>query len=184
MMAKLEKKYRNMRPATAYVKKKARHRTVVAAEIGCCRGENAQNMLDVLNIKFLYLIDLWGPYEQRGLIKSVTVNFEKEYQKVLDKFKGNPVVQVLKGDSLQRVKQFRNKSLDFIYIDGNHNYEAVKADIEAWYPKLRKNGVMAGHDYEDPKWPGVKKAVDEWAESKGIKIQCKRGDWWYDKAEY
>ena len=65
--------------------------------------------------------------------------------------------------------------LDFIYIDGNHSYEGVKTDIELYYPKLRKGGLLMGDDYhpepiqtlnfggEDMVF-GVKKAVDEFAE--------------------
>ena len=51
--------------------------------------------------------------------------------------------------------------LILFFIDGDHSYEGCKADIEAWLPKLREGGVMAGHDYEHPQFPGVKKSVDE-----------------------
>jgi predicted O-methyltransferase YrrM len=50
---------------------------------------------------------------------------------------------------------------DLIFIDGNHTYESVKADIECWSKLLRPNGVLAGHDYGNPPWEGVIKAVDE-----------------------
>ena len=57
---------------------------------------------------------------------------------------------------------FSDGSLDVVYIDGNHSYEAVKADIRAWLPKLSKpTGYIAGHDYNNPMTPGVRKAVDE-----------------------
>jgi len=41
---------------------------------------------------------------------------------------------------------FRNKSLDFVYIDGDHNYNAVVEDIEHWQPKIKSGGYIAGHD--------------------------------------
>jgi len=56
---------------------------------------------------------------------------------------------------------FKDQSLDFIYIDGNHLYDFVKKDILAWLPKLKKPGVIAGHDYAHKLAPGVKPAVDE-----------------------
>ena len=51
-------------------------------------------------------------------------------------------------------------SVDFCFIDGDHSYESVLSDIEAWTPKMRAGGQMAGHDYTD-NWPGVRRAVDE-----------------------
>lgn len=56
-------------------------------------------------------------------------------------------------------------SLDFVYIDAQHHYEAVKADLATWYPKLKTGGLLAGHDYMDGSLDvgefGVKSAVDE-----------------------
>jgi predicted O-methyltransferase YrrM len=50
---------------------------------------------------------------------------------------------------------------DFVFIDGDHTYESVKADIECWSKLLRPNGIIAGHDYGNPPWEGVIRAVDE-----------------------
>jgi predicted O-methyltransferase YrrM len=54
---------------------------------------------------------------------------------------------------------FQPHSVDFCYIDASHEYEDVKADIEAWLPKMKPGGTLAGDDYEF--YPGVAKAVDE-----------------------
>src|SRR6202171_1847861 len=55
--------------------------------------------------------------------------------------------------------------IDFLYIDASHDYESVKADIEAGHPHVKPGGVIAGHDYGahmgDPEFPGVCRAVDE-----------------------
>tara|TARA_B100000287_G_C20626358_1_gene777985 strand:+ start:401 stop:973 length:573 start_codon:yes stop_codon:yes gene_type:complete len=56
--------------------------------------------------------------------------------------------------------RFENESIDFVYIDADHSYEGVKRDIQLYLPKLKKNGLMAGHDYHEV-WPGVVRAVDE-----------------------
>jgi len=53
---------------------------------------------------------------------------------------------------------FRNESIDMVFIDGDHSYEGVKADIKAWLPKTRK--LICGHDYT-PNTPGVGRAVNE-----------------------
>lgn len=68
------------------------------------------------------------------------------------------VVTALRMVSLEAVKQFDDGSIDFLMLDGDHSYEAVRADIDAWLPKMRRTGVISGDDYL---WPGVKKAADE-----------------------
>lgn len=68
------------------------------------------------------------------------------------------VITPLQGMSVEMSKQFDDGSVDFLMLDGDHSYEAVKADIAAWLPKMKKGGVISGDDYL---WPGVKKAVTE-----------------------
>lgn len=69
-------------------------------------------------------------------------------------------VNPIDTDSISAAKMFVCGQLDFCFIDAAHNYESVKADINAWQPKVKPGGILAGHDYCDS-WPGVKKAVDE-----------------------
>ena len=57
---------------------------------------------------------------------------------------------------------FEDNSIDFIYIDGNHQYDFVKKDLEDYVPKVKVGGVIAGHDYGGPTTPGVTKAIDEY----------------------
>jgi predicted O-methyltransferase YrrM len=50
---------------------------------------------------------------------------------------------------------------DLIFIDANHYYESVKADIQAWMPLLTKEGILCGHDFDRTYWPGIVRAVEE-----------------------
>ena len=65
-------------------------------------------------------------------------------------------------------------SLDFVFIDAQHHYEAVLTDVKTWFPKLRPGGLMSGHDwgldYGPPRF-GVKKAVVEFARENHLDIQ-------------
>jgi len=59
---------------------------------------------------------------------------------------------------------FEDAELDFVFIDAEHSYEAVRADISAWWPKLRPGGMLIGHDYNPERFPGVCRAADEFAQ--------------------
>ena len=62
----------------------------------------------------------------------------------------------LKLTSIEAAKLFPDNSLDFVYIDGMHDYQNCRADIEVWYPKIKEGGIVAGHDHN---YPDVASAV-------------------------
>jgi len=61
--------------------------------------------------------------------------------------------QDMRMSSMEAVKKFQDESLDFVFIDGSHEYEDIKDDIKSWLPKVKKGGVLAGHDYYLPPRP-------------------------------
>jgi predicted O-methyltransferase YrrM len=69
------------------------------------------------------------------------------------------ILKPVVGLSVEVSKQYADDSLDFVFIDGDHRYECVLADIRAWLPKVKAGGVIAGHDYGW--WPDVRRAVHE-----------------------
>lgn len=71
-------------------------------------------------------------------------------------------------DSVTPIKAFStvaaliwDKPIGLLFIDGSHLYEDVKADFLSWQPHLTSNATVVFDDYDTPKNPGVKKAVDE-----------------------
>jgi hypothetical protein len=73
------------------------------------------------------------------------------------------------------VHLFKDNSLDYIYIDGNHDYDHAKQDLKLWWPKLRPGGLMAGHDYLQLNWerqPKLKngKDIHVWADGENWSI--------------
>lgn len=133
-------------------------------EVGSWKGQSAYFMCDNIiksekNIE-LFCVDTWkgsddhvGKYELDNLydifLKNMKV-FESYYFP-------------LQLDSISASKKFKDKSLDFIFIDAAHDYESVKADILAWLPKVKNGGVLAGHDYypDHLEYCGVFQAVNE-----------------------
>lgn len=61
-------------------------------------------------------------------------------------------------DSVMAAASFDDQSLDLIFLDARHKFEDVSRDLAAWWPKLRRGGLFAGHDYTYS--PGVRAAVD------------------------
>jgi hypothetical protein len=68
------------------------------------------------------------------------------------------LVRIIVQDSATAAGMFQDESVDFIFVDAAHTYEGVKADLHAWWPKLRGGGIMAGDDF---RWKGVNQAVTE-----------------------
>ena len=81
----------------------------------------------------------------------------------------DPSVTQIREESVEAACRFLDRSLNLVYIDAGHNYQAVKYDIETWLPKVQ-SGFIAGDDY---KWPGLKDAVSELLPTH----QVKNGRW-------
>jgi hypothetical protein len=110
---------------------------LIGAEIGTDKGINAKNILENISIRKLYLIDSYeDPYYRKS---------EKKAKKRLKKWKSKIVF--IKKRSSDAVKDIPD-DLDFVYIDGDHSYSVVKEDIKNYYKKVRKNGILCGHDID------------------------------------
>jgi hypothetical protein len=66
----------------------------------------------------------------------------------------------LRLTSVEASKRFKDNSIDLIFIDADHAYESIREDIQSWLPKVKKGGIICGHDYSGQE-KGVIKAVDE-----------------------
>jgi hypothetical protein len=92
---------------------------------------------------------------------------------------------LLRDFSVSAAKTFNDRSIDVVYLDGDHKYQAVSADIQAWWPKIRSGGILAGHDYIERSHVeefGVIPAVQEFLAREGIEIFYITGEpyatWW------
>lgn len=60
--------------------------------------------------------------------------------------------------------------IDYLYVDADHSYDGVAADLRAWLPKLRPGGLILGDDYGSDMYPGVKQAWDECEQAHGLTL--------------
>lgn len=153
---------------------------LIGAEVGVLYGINAKHILQDLNIKLLYLIDPYIPYPEYLDIKTSFATYAQNLaDKNLDPYKNKIDWKIMM--SADAVNLIPN-DLDFVYIDGNHAYEFVKEDIKNYWPKIKKGGVIGGHDYyNQPPAREVKKAVDEWVAENNLKLYTGNCDWWVVK---
>lgn len=142
----------------------------VGAEIGVERGRFSKIICQANPRLKLYVIDAWKEYEgyREHVPQSRLDEFYKETRVRLKPFN----CQFIRDWSMEAVKRFQDESLDFVFIDANHDYEYVKEDIREWSKKVKKGGIVSGHDYINGLHGityGVRQAVDEWIKENNIK---------------
>lgn len=76
-------------------------------------------------------------------------------------------VNIITGDSIKLSRRYKKESLDFVFIDGSHDYNDVLRDIRVWSKKVKKGGFIGGHDYDNP---NVYQAVQ-----KILNVDCPKG---------
>lgn len=134
----------------------------VCAEIGTAEGLFSRDILKYWKASKLYSVDLWAKIpDQSGDGGFENDWHEKNYQNALSLLKefGDKSV-ILRGISWDMAAHVPDESLDMVYIDCGHSYECVSKDLAAWMPKVKKGGLVAGHDINNSMY-GVRRAVDE-----------------------
>lgn len=133
----------------------------IGVEIGCFMGESTEIMLQSGKFEYLCCIDPWMPgyYADRDMVE-----VEREFNRRVLDFEGRECaitkMKMRSDEGLRRLIE-RDAAIDFIYIDGDHRYCAVKQDILLALKLLDGRGILAGHDYGRARSPGVKLAVKE-----------------------
>jgi predicted O-methyltransferase YrrM len=89
-------------------------------------------------------------------------------EELLDKFKNN--VHLIKGNSNTVLKKIDMSKIDYVFLDGGHEYDTVFSDLTCCYEVINNNGVVLCDDYNLSQAPGVKKAIDDFVKEK--KINC------------
>ena len=150
---------------------------LVGAEVGVYQGYNSLRILKNLNIEKLFLVDPYFDFSEVGAAGTLECS-EKDFDIALRNVRSYmDKVTFIKKPSVEAASSFKNEIIDFVYIDASHKYEAVKQDIKTWYPKVKKGGVIGGHDFV-PFFAGVVYASTEFAKELGLKLSFKGSDWW------
>lgn len=117
-------------------------------EIGIRNGENFE-LITRHNPKEAVAIDCWI---DNGVLSRndrcyTQEELDNQYNEVKKLIKDKPFARIIRDYSFNAVKQFPDEYFDFIYIDADHSFEGCYRDIVDWYPKVKKNGILCGDDY-------------------------------------
>jgi hypothetical protein len=141
---------------------------ITTCEIGVRAGNHSAQILDTLPLLDEHImIDCWmeqdekiykdGANKPNNIQENIFNNCVKNTKRFEDKIK---FIRKLSNDAIDDIP---DKHIDYLYIDANHSYEAVKNDLNLWVPKMKPNSIIAGHDYVVAADFGVIKAVNEYA---------------------
>ena len=149
--------------------------TTGGVEVGVAFGGFSSVLRERWQRGTLFLVDRWQHVEGWQDNANVWQHVQDAHQAhVRAMFAGNSDVTIIQADSVEAAARFEDGSLDWVYLDADHSYEAVCRDLAAWYPKVRAGGLICGHDFLDGEHFnatfGVKSAVEELAREHDLQI--------------
>lgn len=161
------------------------------AEIGVAAGAFSETMCKVIPGLKLYCIDPWIHYKgnNRG---GGSDRHLRNYETAKERLKGYNATLIRKK-SIEALSDVADGSLDFVFIDGNHDFDYVLEDIIGWTRKVRSGGIVSGHDYYHFNNSGVIEAVNAYVGFHKIELKIaggylrknplddKQPSWWFIK---
>lgn len=141
------------------------------AEVGVWKGRHARALLNHTPVALLYLVDPYVPYDEvcdAGYLEAV-------HRKAVARCSDPRVIWLLRHSLATQLGD-----LDFVYLDADHGYDAVRADLLHWWPAINPGGLLGGHDFT-ARHDGVRRAVREFAARHSLKLHIHAPDWWVEK---
>jgi predicted O-methyltransferase YrrM len=130
----------------------------VFVEGGAWLGSSSSYLCDIAQDRInIFVVDTWkGSSDELNTFHKLATMTDI-YPIFLDNM-GDRKFTPIRKQSVEASQDFQDNSCDVVYIDMQHTYEAVKEDLNAWYPKVKAGGYIAGHDAHHP---GVSRAIKE-----------------------
>ena len=152
------------------------------AEVGVWKGEFSARLLKHLRPRTLHLIDPWSFQPEipnswyGGASATSQQDMDTIYEGVRARFSGaidKGVVHLHRTEAHSAAAEIDAVSLDWVYLDGDHRYEAVRDELVLYASLVKPGGIIAGDDYHGEGWweGGVKRAADEWATERGLRLE-------------
>ena len=180
----------------AWLLKQVPGRHLLGVEMGVARGELSHYLLHAEKRLTLLMVDQWGGYATDSPYYKTRDPMprydEATWQHMLNMtldvaalFPGRGVVIKSNGEvAAERIReQYGMKCLDFIFIDADHSYEGVRADLGRWWPLMKPGGMFSGHEHGRYRFKGSTQAIDEFFASQSLKFGVGPGHVWSHQLE-
>jgi hypothetical protein len=139
-------------------------KNLVFAELGVFKGDFSKVIVNTIQPKILYLVDIFsgnmGSGDKNGQ-NFEFIDMDQSYRSLVQYFNSVDNVSILKNTTYEFLHNIEPNMLDAVYIDADHSYDNVKQDLELSFSKIKNNGFIMGHDYCPKQFPGVCRAVNE-----------------------
>ncbi len=158
------------------------------AEIGVATGNFSRDMLN-WGAKHVLMVDPWRelpPPDGCGISdEQHEANYQESLAKIGECKNSKERTTILRMLSVEAAAQIPDESLEFCYIDAQHLYHGISVDLEAWWPKVKSDGILAGHDYLGPGLD-VNRAVTDFAAKRNLHVHVaiehqRDASFWIDK---
>ena len=140
-------------------------------EVGCWLGKSTCYLAEAIKLSGkdikLYAVDTWNGSDEEEHKKWIQQNGEDSvFLRFIRHMLWAEIMEYivpLRLESVNAAQIFNDSSLQFVFLDADHHYPSIRADIDAWLPKIQKGGYIGGHDYnpENPHAAGIVQAVKE-----------------------
>ena len=136
---------------------------LIGVEIGIGDGGNAEAVLNYIYPRKYYMID---PYLSYSGNPAPQHTFEALHNYARSRFSSYHNIEFIRISSFEASKILPN-DLDFVYVDGAHDYDNKILDLNSWWPKIRNGGILCGDDFEIP---DVTRAVKDFCNQNNIQF--------------
>jgi SAM-dependent methyltransferase len=121
-----------------------------AVEVGVAYGSYSELMCNINPQIKVWGVDpyqMYKEYREFSKAQSALDSAKKQAQDLMSSYVDHDLYEFVFKFSEDAAKDFADESLDFVYIDANHEFDFPYRDIKTWYPKVKKGGILAGHDF-------------------------------------
>ncbi len=145
----------------------------IGSEVGVATGDTTFRLLENCpSLQLLYAVDDFRPMVGGWTGRNTRKEFMDKYHILNEKER----LKILEGISWEMAEKVPDGSLDFVFIDADHDFDSVVYDLNAWIPKVKKGGIVSGHDLH---FEGVRNALAY------LKLHYRKVNidncWWYEK---
>ena len=157
----------------------------IIVEIGVFGGASLMSVADICkeNNSQLYGIDPWELIQAPNGEKLHPQTLQQrqnnlkghrlKLEKIIEELNYSHIT-LIQDFSKHAAKNFKDNTIDLVYIDGSHDYKSVTDDLKSWFPKIKKTGILGGDDW---KWDQVQKAVIDFGKKHSLKVINKGNHW-------